>query len=377
MCDRVAAQFGSRSQRIGSLAAAFSIVAQPEKAKTSSAQTNPVLMLPKVMSPHGDRTHRGDGGRGQRCACTEALRRGVRVRALVRNPAGAEALARAGVELVRGDLDDARALSGVAAGADVFIHSAAHVGDWGDRSEFERVNVGGTQNAILAAGRAKVKRFVHVSSVAVYGRPRSGTIDESFVIRPVGTPYEDTKIAAEQLAFARGPELGVEVTAVRPPVIVGAHDRVFMPRVVRQLRNHTALLVDGGAGLFNMVDVADVVDVIFRCAESPRAPSEVFNVAASPPPRIRELFETIADASGSPRPRISVPRAAAMAVARVLEQAWRLARSKRPPPITPLVVTMTSLHVVYDATKARNVLGWPGGASPLETIRELARRYAR
>jgi 2-alkyl-3-oxoalkanoate reductase len=308
--------------------------------------------------------------------CAEARARVFRVRALVRDLAAASALARDGVELVRGDLETTRALVEVAEGADVFIHTAAHVGDWGSRDDFERVNVGGTRNAVLAAASAKVPRFVHVSSVAVYGRPREGVIDETFPIRPVGTPYEDTKIAAEAFALERGRELGLAVSAVRPPVIVGEHDRVFLPRIVKQLRQRTALLIDGGAGLFNMVDVRDVVDVLLRCASNDSARGEVFNVAAAPP-RIRDLFDAIADAVGAPRPRLSVPRAPAMAVAKLLDKAWKLAKVPHPPPVTPFVVTMMTLRVVYDAAKARRVLGWAGAGDPLVRVRELARRYAR
>src|SRR5438105_570420 len=109
-------------------------------------------------------------------ALVRALRaRGDSVRALVRDPARAKLDA----TLVRGDLGDEAALEEVARGADAFVHTAAHVGDWGDSAEFEDVNVGGTRRAVEAAARAKVKRFVHVSSVAVYGRPESGNIDQT------------------------------------------------------------------------------------------------------------------------------------------------------------------------------------------------------
>ena len=311
------------------------------------------------------------GGLG-RAVADAALARGFGVRALVRDVSAAEGLRRAGVELVRGDLANHAALVDAARGADVFVHSAAHVGDWGPREEFERINVGGTENAVRAAAEAGVKRFVHVSSVAVYGRPRTGIITERYPIHPVGTPYEDTKMSAESLAFALGHRLGLEVTAIRPPVIFGEYDRVFLPRVIRQLKKRVALLIDGGHGRFNTVDVRDVVDVLFRSATHPGAVGEVFNVA-SVPPRVADLFNTIADAAGAPRPGVSVPRPAAMAVARVVDRAYRLARAANPPPVTPFVVTMMSLDVVYDATKARDVLGWPGAGSPLDRLRELAR----
>src|SRR5262245_54183983 len=81
-----------------------------------------------------------------------ALERGHRVVGLVRDPARADAraLEQKGVALVRGDLDDRGALEKAAHGADVFLHMAAHVGDTGPALVFERVNVGGTSNALEA-----------------------------------------------------------------------------------------------------------------------------------------------------------------------------------------------------------------------------------
>jgi len=312
----------------------------------------------------------GTGGVGW-AVCRAARGAGLEVRALVRDPSRARALEGLGVELVRGDLDDTAALEATAAGAEAFIHGAAHVGDVGTPEAFERVNVGGTRRALEAAARAGARRFVHVSSTAVYGRPRHGIIAETHPLRPFGTPYEDTKLAAEQLAFARGGELGLEVCAVRPCIVFGPEDRVFLPRAVHTLRARRALLIDGGRTPLNVVSSEDVADVILRCAAQPAAVGEAFNVASDPPPTVRRLLETIADAAHAPRPRLSLPYSAAMPLARLVFAAWKLLRRPGVPPISPFVVTLLTRDVVYDASKARRVLGWDGGRDPLGAIYKI------
>ena len=314
------------------------------------------------------------GGLGTTLALA-ARARGDDVTALVRDPAKAGELERAGVKLVCGDLDDDAALDSVARGASVFVHAAAHVGDWGDPMTFERVNVGGTRHCIEAAAREKVRRFVHVSSVAVYGRPDEGVIDETYAARACGGAYEDTKLEAERVAFALGRELGLDVAAVRPPVLFGAHDRVFLPRLVKQLRARMVVLIDGGRSPFNVVDTADVVDVIFRCAEQQAAIGEAFNVASAPPPPFREVLDAIADAAGLAHPRLSLPRSVAMTLARVMDDAWRIVDAKSPPPLTPFVVTLLTRNITYDASKARRVLGWDGGHDPLDAIGRAVRAH--
>src|SRR3954453_23571162 len=109
-------------------------------------------------------------------AVEEALRRGHRVRALVRASSDTSRLDARGVEKVVGHLEDAETLRRGAAGADWIFNCAAKVGDWGTLAEFRRLNVEALQLLLEAAVEAKVRRFVHVSSLGVYeGRDHHGT----------------------------------------------------------------------------------------------------------------------------------------------------------------------------------------------------------
>ena len=58
------------------------------------------------------------------------------------------------------------------AGCDVVYHLAAKVGTWGDRREFDRVNVDGVRSALDAARAAGVPRFIHASTPSVVGYSR-------------------------------------------------------------------------------------------------------------------------------------------------------------------------------------------------------------
>ncbi|AMV38502.1 3 beta-hydroxysteroid dehydrogenase/Delta 5--_4-isomerase [Planctomyces sp. SH-PL62] len=123
-------------------------------------------------------------------AVEEALKRGHRVRALVRPTSDVRKLDEWGVEKVVGDLEDADALARGAAGADWIFNCAAKVGDWGTLAEFRRLNVDALRLLLDAAVAAKVERFVHVSSLGVYeGRDHHGT-DET--TPPPPTPSTPT-----------------------------------------------------------------------------------------------------------------------------------------------------------------------------------------
>ena len=135
-------------------------------------------------------------------AAEEALRRGHRVRALVRASSDTRWLDQLGVEKVPGDLEDAESLRRGVAGADWVFNCAAKVGDWGTLAEFRRLNVDALRLLLDAACDAQVERFVHVSSLGVYeGRDHHGT-DET--VPPAASSldaYTRSKTEAEALVL--------------------------------------------------------------------------------------------------------------------------------------------------------------------------------
>ena len=91
----------------------------------------------------------GSGFVGNRLA-RALVERGDRVRALVRDPAGAADLSALGVELVQGDMTDEASLRRAVDGVDRLFHTAGLVGDWLDRREAVRRQR--RRNASLARG---------------------------------------------------------------------------------------------------------------------------------------------------------------------------------------------------------------------------------
>src|SRR5438270_11436454 len=89
-------------------------------------------------------------------AVEEALKRGHRVRALVRASSDTRRLDEWGVEKVPGDLADAEALRAGVEGADWVFNCAAKVGDWGTLEEFRKLNVDALKLLLEAATEAKV-----------------------------------------------------------------------------------------------------------------------------------------------------------------------------------------------------------------------------
>jgi nucleoside-diphosphate-sugar epimerase len=129
--------------------------------------------------------------------------RGWRVRALVRKPADASALAREGLEAVLGDLGDVAALAQLVEGVDVTVDCAGLI-KARTRNEFDAVNRDGAAR-LASAARGRV---ILISSLAAR--------------EPGLSDYAASKRAGEEACREMA---GERLAIVRPPVIYGPGDR--------------------------------------------------------------------------------------------------------------------------------------------------------
>jgi dihydroflavonol-4-reductase len=154
--------------------------------------------------------------------CEQLVKRGDRVRSLVRNPGEAAALAGIGVELVKGDITDADDVLRAAKGSEAAIHCAALLGGASqDLEDFKAVNIVGTTN-VLDAGKAHGMRRVVALSTATFLNLGTGLdFEEAPVLKnPPNDPYTVTKLAAFQEAHRRA-AAGEDVLTCHPGAIFG------------------------------------------------------------------------------------------------------------------------------------------------------------
>ena len=96
---------------------------------------------------------------------TELVRRGHDVVLVARHANDEVRQWPSGVTARQGDVGDLMSIHGFAEGCDAVLHITGIVEETSPDATFERVNVGGTRNIIAEAERARVGRFVYVSSL--------------------------------------------------------------------------------------------------------------------------------------------------------------------------------------------------------------------
>jgi predicted dehydrogenase/nucleoside-diphosphate-sugar epimerase len=238
---------------------------------------------------------------GGRVAEILALRDGWHVRAVIHNPANASRLARLPVELIQGDLQDETTLREVVTGCDAVVHCAVGTA-WGQRQEIFKVTVDGTRKLAEAALAAGVKRFIHLSTIAVYGDDgaMTGTIDEMTPVKPAsGSEYGESKAAAER-AVQELVRRGLPAVIFRPARVFGPFSRIFIERPLAAIAEGRFRWIGDPHVPADMVYVDSVVHGIVLALEADRdrVSGEVFAMGDADPITWYGFYDYFAKAMG-------------------------------------------------------------------------------
>lgn len=280
------------------------------------------------------------------------------LRAAVRTAAATTAEAVTDCEyVVTGDIAGAD-LTGIAAGCQVVVHTAARVHVMGDSApsalaEYRRANVDGTLNLAREAVRCGVRRFIFISSVKVNGESTvpGGPFRETDEADPQD-PYAVSKWEAELALRELCTRAGMEYVVVRPPLVYGPGVRANFLALALAVQRGLPLPLAAVRNHRSLVATDNLVNFLQRCIEHPSAANETFLVSDGQDLSTSELVRGIAAALNRSARLLPVPcgllRAAGFLTGRQL-QIQRL---------------MENLQV--DIGKARRQLSW----TPPFTVQE-------
>ncbi|MBZ5535818.1 MAG: NAD-dependent epimerase/dehydratase family protein [Acidobacteriia bacterium] len=284
-----------------------------------------------------------------------AVEEGVRVRAMVRSREKTGPLKKLPLEIVEGNLLDVPLLRQAAAGCDLIFHCAAVVREGGDRKVFLRTNVEGTQNILNVSSEAGVKRFIHFSSVAVYGLNPPDGADERTPYQPCGNLYCDTKIAAEKAVWSSYRESKLPVVVIRPANVYGPRSNPWTIRPIEMVNSGQMILINGGSGLCNYVFIDNLLDATLTATQRDASLGEVYLISDGAAVTWREFFGYYAGMAGKPGIR-SVPEWLARFIALSMELGSKL--SGKPPRITREALRFLTRHARFSIEKAKRDLGY-------------------
>jgi len=134
------------------------------------------------------------------------------------------------VDIFVGNIIDKKSINCCCEDIDIVYHLVAKVGNERPSKEnnkaFDLVNVEGLKNIAYEAEKAKVKRFIHISSIAAMGIVKDIVIDERSQCSPY-LPYQTSKFKGEQFLNREYKNGKLNSIIVRPTKVYGYGEKSF------------------------------------------------------------------------------------------------------------------------------------------------------
>ncbi len=303
----------------------------------------------------------------------QLLAAGEKVRALVLPGEDQAPLQGMDVEVVEGDVLDARALQKAFRDVEYVYHLAGIISIMPGKDSFLRtVNVVGTRNVIHAARAAGVRRLVYTSSIHALQRiPHGSIIDENVPFDPEHaiSAYDHSKAEAS-LEVRQAANEDLDAVIVCPTGIIGPYD--FLRSEMGSLILDCALrkpqfYVEGA---YDFVDVRDVALGLILAREKGRR-GETYLLSGEQI-TVKGLMESIRQITGQQFMRLKIPMAMANFAARFTPMVYRLARQR--PRFTPYSLETITSNSVISHKKASEELDY--APRPLaESLRDTVRWF--
>ncbi|MCM8811549.1 MAG: NAD-dependent epimerase/dehydratase family protein [Candidatus Omnitrophica bacterium] len=286
------------------------------------------------------------------------LERGKRVRVFARRSSNLKNLKGLDVEMVYGDLTDAKSIREAMRGCRQVYHVAADYRLWAPQpAAIYQNNVQGTRNVLEAASQEKVEKIVYTSTVGALGFSQDGspsTEQTAVTLEDMVGHYKRSKFLAEQEAMAAA-KAGFPVVIVNPSTPVGAMDIKPTPTgqmIVDFLNGRMPAYVETG---LNLIDVEDVAEGHLLAMETGRVGEKY--ILGNENLSLKEILEMLSRISGLASPKIRLPRGIALGIACVSTGWGRL--TGRTPRVPLEAVRMSKKKMYFDSSKAVKHLGLP------------------
>lgn len=262
---------------------------------------------------------------------------------------------------------------------DAVIHSAGLAHQFGETGAeaFRKVNVEGTRNAANLAANLEVKKFILISSVAVYGaaiRTKSpGEFEEDLQCQPAGF-YAESKLEAEKIAAEICGKSSIDLTILRPSTIVGEGDRGNVARLIKAVDRRRFLWLGGGRNSKSLVYKIDVARACLHFLGNPSKTKNnkpgIYNVTAAPV----TMREIVCEIEKVLNKRVLPVRLPAKPLQKSLDIIGKASGIKK---LLRLAGTLDKWlsDDVFSGEKIRLETGFQTGVSPIEAVRREAVHY--
>ncbi|MBR6198905.1 MAG: NAD-dependent epimerase/dehydratase family protein [Spirochaetales bacterium] len=222
------------------------------------------------------------------------------------------------INAVLGDIRDRDMVEKCMQGQDLVVHCAAALPLY-KKQDIYSTDVDGTRLLVESAKRNGIKRFVQISSTAVYGIPDHHPLTEDDKLDGVGH-YGKAKIMAEAVCLDARKE-GMILPIIRPKSFIGPERLgVFAIFYDWAMTGHGFPMIGNGKNRYQFLDVEDLCDAIYLCLTKDEADvNDTFNIGAAEFTTMREDYQVVLDEAGYGKRIKGFPAGPVILALRILE----------------------------------------------------------
>jgi nucleoside-diphosphate-sugar epimerase len=316
----------------------------------------------------------GTGFIGSRLA-VRCLEKGYAVRVLGQENTAAEAenkrlLAARGAKVTVASVTQQEPLFALCRGVDLVYHLAAaqHEANVPDQ-QFWDVNVTGTKNILEASVKARVKRFIHGSTIGVYGAAQQGRLDEQSPVRPDNI-YGLTKLEGEKVVLSFQERLPVVI--IRIAETYGPGDRRLL-KLFKGIRRRIFFIIGSGRNVHQPIYIDDLIEGLLLAATAEKAIGQVFVLAGKEPLTTAAMVEAVAKQVGTRIPPFHLPLSVFLVAAALMEKVCRPMGVQ--PPLHRRRLDFFTKDFLFSQERSHNILGFTPRVSFEQGVAETAKWY--
>ncbi len=290
-----------------------------------------------------------------------------------RSESKAKALEPLASKIIICDITDTKGISELVAGADVVIHTVSNFRSAsGPPESYKKINVDGTINTFQCAKTAGVKRFIHISTIGVFGDIKECPASETTEYNP-GDNYQKTKLEAELYCREQAKnKIDMELVVIRPCSMYGPGD-MRMLKMFRMLKKGTFFVVGACDANFHAVYIDDILSGIELAMNKKGIDQEVFILGGDSYVSLKEYITTAAHAVGSKYPWIKIPFMPMYLLSAVVE--FACVPFNIEPPIFRRRVKFYRNNRAFNINKAKTQLGYTPNTSLKDGMDKTVKWY--
>jgi dihydroflavonol-4-reductase len=281
--------------------------------------------------------------------------------AIVRQTSDTQFLEKLGIEIIRLDSFVETELSKALQNCDVVYNCIADVHPHKSLNEYNKTQVELTTTIAKAAMKARVNRFVQLSTVEVCGDTPNDFINEDYALKPLFAFQQsmlDREITLKNLVKNQG----MELILLRPAGTIGRRS-IFMNMFKTAHAKGRFPVIAGGATKSSMIDTRDIGRAMVFLGRQPSLAAQVFVVKGYEASfiNIKNAMDKVAGKSTKVQ---NLPKNMASFLGGILE---KITPYGKVPSLTPFIVHVTTQPLLIDDSRLRK-LGFTPQYSLMDSI---------